>query len=147
MSNIWSATKTDKGISNGQIYIKTLYLLKDNKDNILDKFEESYLTKSVSGDWPDNIINDRLEQLNNLDISTIPLGVPEPTPVDQPDQPTQDELDRRAFLTSRKLYLALKTEVAEGLLSTKQAEVDTALASMRLLYKIQYRETLNVYRV
>lgn len=68
---------------------------------------------------------------------------PGPVVIPQPKEPSQDELDKEAFITARKFYLLKVREFADAKLTgTTQEEVDAAYAAIKPLWKPEYGEFL-----
>ena len=80
---MFTATKTGKGFSNGQVWVCVLFT-----DGV-EKFETVYRADTISPDWPDAQMRSRLAQLNALDLTTIKLGAADPAPVVVVVPPTQ----------------------------------------------------------
>ena len=69
-------------------------------------------------------------------LAAIELGDILPAPI--PPPPTQEELDRAAFLTLCQVYRQQRAEVVGGMGKATQADVDTTHAQMQATYKDTY---------
>ena len=127
----WTAAKTDKIITNGEICVPVTYTSDSG-----DVAYESYRTREIRPDWPDSIIRTRLIELIAIDLSLIELGAVKPQPIKP--SPTQDDLDLAEFLTLLADYKRKQAEVKAGVGRSTQADVDDALAAWKAKYKEQY---------
>lgn len=120
MSN-WTAEKIDKLKSGGQIQVRVVYT------DGTEKLDEMVRTSSVYPGWPDDVINNRLDGLNALDLTAITLGVPQPRKAPAP--PTQDELDQRAFSLATQNVISINGQLvaaANSKVPTKRTPQDLA---------------------
>lgn len=116
----YSASKVDKIVRDGQAHVSVVYSAQGQAS-----ITETYRTATIYSGWPDDIINNRLDELNGLDISQIALGPPAARK--QPDPPTQDQLDLQAFQLATQNYLTIYATVngaAASKISTKLTQQD-----------------------
>lgn len=94
----WNATKVEKGFTQGRIIVTVRY----SNDANQETFDETYSTLSVVGIWPDDLIKERVSQLNVADVSGIGLGgsLKTQTPPVDPPPPTQAQLDQAQFVSN-----------------------------------------------
>lgn len=140
---MWTGTKTAKGFENGAVWVSVRF------DNSGENFVEVFRAKVVASGWPDSEIRLREDQLNSIDISAIKLGVrddaPPPVIIIPPTviPPTQDELDKKAFIVLVQNWKIVKAALASGASKTvTQTDVDAAYAAWKSAYKDSYAELL-----
>lgn len=134
---MYTATKLTPGRTGGQAFQGVRYT-----DGV-DTFEESYRTPVITPNWPETIIATRLLELNALDLSVLTTGAPKPLPTPIDSAPTQEELDRDAFLLKLRDWQQKQAILASGVSKAiTQADVDSALASWKASYKDEYAQFL-----
>lgn len=124
---MWAANKTEKGFRNGQAFVRV-----DYKNDTNDFLEEVYTTSVIVAGWPDDIIQDKLTQLNAISLASISLGAPGAATV-QPVK-SQDEVDREQFRAllqdwqdkKRALEAATKAGVTTKLTQQDVSDAETA---------------------
>ena len=127
----WTANKVSKGISNGEVWVQVVYVeVGGEQATVVER------TNIVTPDWPDAIIRSRLTQLNGIDLSLVELGAVKPSPVKLP--PTQEEIDRAAFLALLRDWQKKKAELENGIGKTTQQDVDDAVTAWKTAYKDEY---------
>ena len=130
---MWTAAKTAKQISNGEICVS----VKFTNTVTGESFDPGPYRHTAPPDrWPDDLINARLDQLNALNLDAIALGAPSAKP-DAP-APTQDELDRAAFIDLCHQYREALAEVVTGVGKSTQADVDALRDAIKTTYKDEY---------
>jgi hypothetical protein len=130
---MWTAEKISKAFRSGQIYVATKY----SNDSDGQVFTETYTSTIIHEDWPDGTIRNRLTELNAVNLDIITLGPPSTKPVVIP--PTTEQLQRIQFIVALEEWRRLSAILNSGVSTTvKQADVDTAYATMKTLYQDQY---------
>ena len=131
----WTAEKLSKQVVGGEVYVYVRFT-----DSMTGEVltPGAYRHTAPPAGWPDNLINARLDELNSLEAkaAAIALGLPAAPPAAK--TPTQDELDRAAFLDLCSSYRLAQSELNAGVGKTTQADVDAAIVAIKSAYKDEY---------
>lgn len=122
---MWSANIERKAFNKGNLEVEVIY------SNEEDSFHELYFILSL--EQLNNIISSRLDALNLLDISTIPLGDFVPMKAR-----SQAEIDKQHYFDLLSKWNRIQEDIKNGLIKADNPAVVQLQIDLKAAYKPEY---------